>query len=124
MSGMRPHSACLLGTQVSSTGSARGQGRGSRSAGKQAWHMHKAAASTHSVRPHLISLFCLCSVQVRNVPMPTGVTHVSISARKPFVAVVSLRTGPPVVVDLSTEQPTVTSLDGINLKGGRSTLMP
>lgn len=49
--------------------------------------------------------------------MSSGVTQVCLSARKPFLAVVSLKVGPPVVVELSKEQPTVTPLDGINLKG-------
>jgi hypothetical protein len=49
--------------------------------------------------------------------MSSGVTHVCLSARKPFLAVVSLKAGPPVVVELSKEQPTVTPLDGIDLKG-------
>jgi hypothetical protein len=50
--------------------------------------------------------------------MPAPVTRVCLTPRKPFTAVVSLKSGPPMVVDLSLEQPTVTPLDGIDLKGG------
>lgn len=54
--------------------------------------------------------------QLRNVVMPSGVTRVCLSARKPFVAVVSLKAGPPVLVDLNKESTPVTPLDGIDLK--------
>lgn len=65
---------------------------------------------------HLIHA-CL-AVQVQEVLLPSGATRVSLSARKPFTAVVSLQSGAPVVVELS-EDPVLTPLDtNINLKGG------
>lgn len=65
----------------------------------------------------LVAVCVPCCLQLRNVPMPSGVTRVCLSARKPFVAVVSLKAGPPVLVDLSKDSPPVTPLDGIDLKG-------
>lgn len=56
-------------------------------------------------------------LQLADVAMPSPVTRVCLTPRKPFAAVVSLKSGPPLVVDLSQEQPTVTPLDGIDLKG-------
>jgi hypothetical protein len=49
--------------------------------------------------------------------MPSPVTRVCLTPHKPFAAVVSLRSGPPLVVDLAQEQHTTTPLDGVNLKG-------
>jgi hypothetical protein len=56
-------------------------------------------------------------MQLHEVTLRAGVTKVCLSPRKPFVAVASLKSGSPVAVDLSQEQPTVTALDSIDLTG-------
>lgn len=58
-------------------------------------------------------------MQLHEVTLRAGVTKVCLSPRKPFVAVASLKSGSPVAVDLSQEQPTVTALDSIDLTGNR-----
>jgi len=69
--------------------------------------------------PSLLRLIHAClAVQVHEVELPSGATRVSLSARKPFTAVVSLQSGAPVIVELS-DSPVLTALDtNINLKGG------
>lgn len=58
----------------------------------------------------------LSGEQVHEVELPSGATRVSLSARKPFTAVVSLQSGAPVIVELS-DSPVLTALDtNINLK--------
>ncbi len=63
-------------------------------------------------------------MQLHEVTLRSGVTKVCLTPRKPFVAVASLKSGPPVVVDLSHEQPTVTALDSIDLTGNRQLSAP
>lgn len=79
-----------------------------------------AVLSQHRLPP-LFGVFfpaCLpCVLQLHEVLLPTGVQVVSLSASKPFTAVVSLHSGSPVVVELS-DTPVLTTLDtSIDLKG-------
>lgn len=54
--------------------------------------------------------------------MPSGVVAVCMRPRKPFVAVVSLASGPPLVVDLSKDKPAPAALDTVDLTGTLMTM--
>jgi hypothetical protein len=69
--------------------------------------------------PHLntIATLLLCGPQVQEVEVPGPVTHASLSARSPFAAAVSFRSGPPALVQLEQQQPVAMPLEPIDLEG-------
>lgn len=63
---------------------------------------------------------CLCPVlQLHEVTLPSGVIKVCLTPHKPLTAVVSLKSGPPVLVDLSQDKPAVTALDILDVTGDK-----